>query len=91
MWDTIYKFLLSSQGDGMSLRVKSFLIGLAPVIVLISNLMGSPIVQEDIDILIFQIVNVVSAFGTIVSAGFFIFGWARAKVFKAGKLGKYAV
>ena len=80
---------VSSTGDGISLRVKSFLIGILPAILLVLKLSGYEISNEEAGSFINIIALVVSAFVTILASIYHMKGWARRNFYKTTNQGKF--
>ena len=84
-------WLLSSTGTGLSLRVKSFLIGILPTALVVSKLIGYPILETDATAFVDIAVTVIESVVAII-AGFYQFaGWKRATFYKKNLLGKFKV
>lgn len=81
---------VSSTGEGLSVRVKSFLVGALPAVVVIAPLFGFNITEAAGNDLIASVVGTLSAVGTITAGLWHIYGWIRAFVFKKQGLGKFA-
>lgn len=89
MLDQIKFWITSSTGEGLSLRVKSFLVSIIPIIILVAHLSGYSITSENINSLIEQITVVISSVVTIISAIGYIYGQLRAMQYKHMQIGKF--
>lgn len=84
-------FLQSSDGSGdLSLRVKSFLVGLVPLAVFVSAALGHPLTTESLNGLVNDIVNIASALTLIGAAVAHVVAWKDANFRKQAGLGKFA-
>jgi len=86
----IPSWLVSSTGEGIALRVKSTLTGLAGAIVLVSALIGKPIDGSEVDSIIEAVTTILSGFTVVVSAIYFVIGWVRRNYLKKNSLGKFS-
>jgi hypothetical protein len=87
---TLPNWLLSSTGEGISLRVKSFLVGILPTVLVIATLLGHPVGQEDANAWVSIIVNVLEAAIALIAICFHAIGWIRARYYKKHDMGKFA-
>lgn len=83
-------WLESSTGQGLSLRVKSFLIGILPTVLVLSNLIGHPIIQADANAWVEITVNVIEAGIALIAVVYHAVGWIRARYYKKNQLGKFS-
>lgn len=88
--DKVKDFVLSSSGEGFSLRLKSLLSGATSLVVAIAPLLGWDLTPdswgEGVDIF----VALVGAALTLVAGLFHMRGWADRNWRKDGNLGRYA-
>ena len=80
----------SSTGEGLSLRVTGYLTALIPAIVLVSNLIGHPITEVDLNslssafnLLIYSVWGILGAYMTTI-------GWIRRNFYKQNQLGVFS-
>lgn len=78
----ITKMLTSSTGSGLALRIKSFVALLIPILNALLESFGVNLVAEEVD-------GIIDAVFVVVFAVLQVYGWARARIFKANNLGKY--
>ena len=75
--------MLSSTGNCLALRIKSFVALLIPVVNILLEKFGVNLATEQVD-------GVIDAVFLIVFAVLQIYGWARNIIFRKEKLGRYA-
>lgn len=80
---SIPDFLLSSTGDGFSMRAKALIPALVPIISVIAALFGHQIDKG-------SIVQLLESLCTTAALIMFIVGWVRAEVYKAHGLGYFS-
>lgn len=83
-------WLLSSKGEGLSMRAKAVIGGALPFALLVAGLFGYSVDPSQTTALVDTLVDVIAAAGTVVSGVFFVRGWARRNFHRANKLGKFA-
>ena len=83
-------WLVSSTGEGLSLRVKSFLVGVLPTVLVVSKLIGHPILETDANTTIDLTVTLIEAGVAFLAAIYHAVGWVRARFYKKNNLGKFA-
>lgn len=83
-------FLLSSTGEGLALRVKAFLVGILPAVLIIARLRGYTIAEQDASAVVDSIVTLIEGGITVISAVYMIIGFVRANHYKRNNLGKFA-
>ena len=83
-------WLVSSEGEGLSLRVKGYLTALIPVIIFVAQAAGHPLVEADLNNLVNALVLIVASAGAIIGAIMSITGWIRRNFNKRHGLGAFA-
>ena len=77
-------FWESSKGDGtLALRAKALLLGIVPIVLALSPLMGLQIAEN-------ELVNSIEAITAILAAGMFLWGLVRNIWYRNQKLGRFA-
>ena len=90
MLQKIEDFVLSSSGQGLSLRLKSLLTGITSLAVLVAPLLGLDLTPESWGAGADLAEKVVGAL-VLAASGLFQFkGWVRARFNKENKLGRFA-
>ena len=79
MIDKIYAFLTSSEGQGLSLRVKSFVALIIPLL----SVLGITLVSEDTD-------RYIDSFFVLVFGIVHAYAWIRRNMHKQNKTGSFA-
>lgn len=82
-------WLVSSEGTGLSLRVKGYLLTIIPMVVIISKLLGHPLLEADLSTLSDSVVLILACAGTILGSVMSIAGWARRNFNKQQGLGTF--
>ena len=83
-------FLQSSDGSGsLSLRVKTFLIGIVPLILVVSRLAGHSLTGSDVNAGIDIVATIIEAGIALIAAVYHGIGWIRANFNKKNQLGKF--
>jgi len=83
-------WLQSSTGEGLPLRVKSFLVGVLPAVLAISHLTGNPILEVDANMWVESLVVIVESAVALIAAVYHFAGWVRARYYKENNLGKFS-
>ena len=90
MMQKIEDFVMSSEGQGLSMRLKSLLVGLSSIAVLLGPAVGLDLTPESWGEGADIAEKIVGAL-VLAASGFFQFkGWVRARFNKENKLGRFA-
>lgn len=76
-------FLLSSTGDGFSMRAKALIPALIPVISVVAALLGYQIDKG-------SLMQLLNSLATTAALIMWIVGQSRSQIYKAHKLGKFS-
>ncbi len=87
---TLPNFLLSSSGEGLALRWKSFATGILPLLLLILPRLGVNVLPSDADTLIQLGYDLIVDGALVLSVIFHIIGWSRAVLMKQNRAGKHS-
>jgi len=75
-------FWLSSTGEGLALRAKALLLGIVPIAIAFSPLIGFQITEN-------ELIQGIEALTGLLAAGMFIWGLVRNIWYRNRKLGKF--
>ena len=88
--DKVKDFVLSSSGEGFSLRLKSMLLGLSSLALVVLPLLGLEVTPESWGELVDLVSKIAGAVVAIVSGLLHMRGWADRNFRKDLNLGRYA-
>ncbi len=75
--------MISSTGEGLALRIKSFVALIIPIVNILLENLGVNLVAEEID-------GIIDAGFIIVFAALQVVAWTRNYIYKKESLGRYA-
>ena len=75
---------LSSTGEGLALRAKALLLGIVPIVIALSPIVGLQINEN-------ELVQGIKTVTAIISAGMFLWGLIRNIWYRNHKLGKFSL
>lgn len=82
-------WMLSSTGEGLSLRIKGYLTEAIPLIVFVSKLLGHPIIEADIETVSSAVTLLIASVWGIFGGVMIIGGWAVRNFNKQNRLGVF--
>lgn len=86
MLERIKDFVLSSTGEGISLRLKAA----TGLIVMLAGFLGFVVDTDELNAMFDLVGTIFTAVGALISAGMYVNGHWRKLFYKANKLGRYA-
>ena len=89
MLETIKNFVLSSTGEGLSLRFQSLCAGLFPLLLALSPVLGLGLTSEDLEGFKLLVLEVLATAITLAATIQHIRGWIRHNFYKEANLGRF--
>ena len=89
MLETIKNFVLSSTGEGLSLRFQSLCAGLFPLLLALSPVLGLGLTSEDLEGFKLLVLEVLATAMTLAATVQHINGWLRHNFYKKAELGRF--